>query len=51
MIICAEWIDYLCAYKLYFEKTPQNAIAYVDSISEINMEEINNRGYALKVIE
>lgn len=35
-MLCAEWIDYMDAYRMYFSDKPGSTIAYADDMDEVN---------------
>ena len=50
LTFCAEWIDYMKAYRVFWKSSPNHTIAYESNISNIR-EYVNLIGLPLEIIE
>lgn len=50
LTFCAEWIDYMEAYRVFWKSSPNQTIAYESNISNIR-EYANLIGLPLEIIE
>ena len=50
LTFCAEWIDYMGAYRVFWKTSPNHTIAYEEKINVIR-EYANLIGVPLEIIE